>query len=200
MDWFTILVRCGCASMVAQNWAPVFAVAAGPERFSLGHEELDEFLAQILHESAMLTRLEEGLSYSRAERIADVWPSRFPSAAAAAPFVRNPEALANKVYGGRMGNDQPGDGWRFRGRGLIQVTGRANYTALAEVLGEPLVSDPGRLLRPELAVRSAVAWWEGNVPDGVMGDARRVRRAVNGGSVGLDDTVRIAAAARGALG
>jgi putative chitinase len=198
MDWLTILTRCGCSTMVATNWAPVFAAEAGPERFSLRHEELDDFLGNILHESAMLTRTEESLSYS-AGRMMEVWPSRFPTAASAVPFARNPQALANHVYGGRMGNTGPDDGWRYRGRGLIQVTGRTNYRLLAAVLGLPFEEQPDLLKQPAIALRSAVAWWERNVPDGVMREPVRVRRAVNGGTVGLPDVTRIAELARTAL-
>lgn len=201
MDWLTILVRCGCSTMAAQNWAHIFAAEAGPERFSLGRDELDDFLGNILHESAMLTRLEESLSYS-AGRMMEVWPSRFPTAASAVPFARNPQALANRVYAGRMGNgdEASGDGWRYRGRGLIQVTGRDNYTALAAVLRLPLAEQPDMLLQPRIALRSAVAWWEGNVPDGVMGDVRRITRRVNGGTVGLEHRAQLTDAAGKALG
>jgi len=201
MDWFTILVRCGLSTMTAQAWASVFREEAAPERFSLGTAEIDDFLGQVLHESAMLTRIEEGLSYS-AGRMMEVWPTRFPTAASAVPYARNPQALANRVYAGRMGNgdESSGDGWRYRGRGLIQVTGRDNYTALAAVLRLPLVEQPDMLLQPRIALRSAVAWWEGNVPDGVMGDVRRITRRVNGGTVGLEHRAQLADAAGKALG
>lgn len=89
------------------------------------------FLAQVGVESGGLARVEENLSYS-AERLMTVWPSRFKTLAAAQAYARNPEALANKVYGGRMGSTQPGDGWRYRGRGLKQLTGRNNYKEYAE--------------------------------------------------------------------
>ena len=199
MDWFTILMRCGVASAVAQRWAPVFAAEAGPEKFSLGHEELDDFLGQVLHESAMLTRLEEGLNYS-AGRLMEVWPLRFPTAEKAMQCARNPRALANYVYGGRLGNTSPDDGWLYRGGGLIQVTGRANYRKLGEAMGLDLEANPDMLRNNlDIALRSAVVWWEGNVPDGVMGDMPRVRRAVNGGTVGLEDTKRLTARADAAI-
>lgn len=85
-------------------------------------------MAQIAVESASLSKLEESLSYT-AERLVAVWPSSFKSIADARPLARNPEALANKVYGGRMVNDLPGDGWKFRGQGLKQLTGKSNYLA-----------------------------------------------------------------------
>ena len=187
LDWQSILTRAGVNRQQVTAWAPIFAAQiATPARFSLGPDELDDFIGQICHESGMLTRLEESLTYSTPERIMAVWPRRFPTRESALPFVRNGEALANQVYGGRMGNTEPGDGWRYRGRGLIQVTGRDNYTRLARVLGLDLVRFPEQLARPETALRSAIAWWEGNVPDGVMGDIVKVTRAVNGGTVGLD--------------
>lgn len=162
--------------------------------------EVDDFLSQVLHESGMLERMEEGLVYSTPERLCAVWPTRFPTVASAQPYVRNPAALANKVYGGRMGNTQGGDGFKYRGSGPIQVTGRDNFAALQKATGLPLLDNPDLLRRPGVeALRVCIAWWEGNVPDSVMGNAKRVRKAVNGGTVGLDDTVRLAALAGGAL-
>lgn len=79
------------------------------------------------HETgARFAPVEENLNYS-AKRLTQVWPSRFPSIAVAQPYANNPEKLANKVYGGRMGNTEPDDGWRYRGRGFVQVTGKDNY-------------------------------------------------------------------------
>ena len=88
---------------------------------------LQYFLAQLGHESNGLTHKEENLNYS-AKRLTEIWPSRFPTLDSAKPFAFNPEKLANKVYGGRMGNTEPGDGYRYRGRGYIQLTGRETYT------------------------------------------------------------------------
>ncbi len=79
------------------------------------------------HETgARFAPIEENLNYS-AKRLMQVWPKRFPSLAAANPYANNPERLANSVYGGRLGNTSPGDGWKYRGRGLVQITGKANY-------------------------------------------------------------------------
>ncbi len=101
------------------------------------------FLSTALEESGGFRLLTENLGYS-AQRAHEVWPSRFPTVDAAKPYAWNPEALANFVYGGRrdLGNTQPGDGYRFRGRGLIQITGRANYALLASMTGLPLVDKP----------------------------------------------------------
>ncbi len=86
-----------------------------------------EFIARLAVECAQFTDFEENLSYS-ATRLTQVWSGRFPTIEAAAPYAHNPEKLANKVYGGRLGNTLPGDGWRFAGAGPIQLTGRINVT------------------------------------------------------------------------
>ncbi len=186
MDWYAMLTRMGVSRADAFKWAAVFDQVLTAESFSLGWSEMDDFLGQVCHESAMLTRLEEGLTYTSAARICAVWPKRFPTELDAAPYVRNPMELANKVYGGRMGNTEPSDGWRFRGRGLLQVTGRDNYRAVGKVIGMPLELQPDLLAQPEWALRSALAWWEGNVPDAIMGDIVKVTKRVNGGTHGLE--------------
>jgi len=149
---------------------------------------LCHFMAQIAHESGGLTRLEEGLSYS-ADRLTQVWPKRFPTLAAATPYARNPVALANKVYGGRMGNTQPGDGYRFRGRGLIQLTGKDNYTLAAKYSGFPLVEDPGLAANPSNAARIALGFWKsaGLNDEADRDDIEAITRVINGGLHGLDD-------------
>jgi len=90
-------------------------------------------------------RLDEGISYS-AERLMVVWPSRVPTLATAQRYARNPQALANNVYAGRMGNTQPGDGWLYRGRGLKQLTGKTNYAAYLMASGVDCLSAPNLLL------------------------------------------------------
>lgn len=96
---------------------------------------------------------EENLYYSKASRIREVWPSRFPSISAAEPYARNPRGLANKVYNGRMGNrDGSDDGWNFRGRGLAHVTGRDNYGKAARAVGVDLVAEPARAAELGIAV------------------------------------------------
>jgi putative chitinase len=157
------------------------------------------FLGQVLHESANLTRVEELLNYTSAARLCAVWPRRFPTTASAEPYVRNPERLANLVYGKRMGNTEPGDGWRYRGRGLIQVTGRANYEAVGKAIGLDLVADPDMLKQPDIALRASLAWWSINVPSNVIGDVERITRIVNGGNAGLDERKHITALALDAV-
>lgn len=192
--WVEVLTACGVKQSTAARWAPVFAAEIRDGTFSAGAAELDDFLGQVLHESSMLERMEESLNYS-AERMCVVWPSRFPTAADAQPYARSPERLANKVYGGRLGNTAPGDGFRYRGRGLVQVTGKDNYAVVSKALGIDLVAAPDQLLQPAIALRASIAWWERNIPDSVMGDIVRVTKRVNGGTVGLDHRAQLTRAA-----
>ncbi|QZP24121.1 glycoside hydrolase family 19 protein [Pseudomonas mosselii] len=121
------------------------------------------FLAQVGHESGQLRCLVENLNYS-AEGLAATWKSRYrgpdgkPNAKAIA-LARKPEAIANDAYAGRNGNSQQGDGWRYRGRGLIQLTGRDNYRSAGQALGLPLLENPELLEQPEHAAQSAAWWW-----------------------------------------
>jgi len=104
------------------------AILAEAERRGVADEALAYVLATTFHETGgKMQPIEENLNYTSAARIKQVWPSRFPTIASAQPYVRNPQKLANKVYGGRMGNTGPDDGWRYRGRGLPQITGKDNY-------------------------------------------------------------------------
>jgi putative chitinase len=196
--WNRVLIQCGVKPITAAMWSIHFASTIKESTFSAGESELDDFLREILHESAMLSRLEEGLNYS-AERLMQVWPTRFPTLESALPYARNGRVLANKVYDGRMGNVEPGDGFKYRGRGVIMVTGRANYTALSKIMGIDLVNSPDLLAQPVIALKVAIAWWEGNVPDSIMGDLKRVRKVVNGGSTGLTHTTELDAKVAGAL-
>lgn len=168
----------------AEAWAVVLAVPMREAAIDTPRR-MAAFLANVAHETGGGRRLVENLNYS-AERLRAVWPSRFASVQEAEPYARNPEALANKVYGGRMGNVQPGDGWRYRGRGLIQITGRANYTALG------YADRPEWLETREGAAVSACRYWMINGLNATAdtGDIEAVRRRVNGGAIGLDDVRR----------
>ena len=172
-----------------------------PGAFSLGAHEVDDFLANVLHESNRLRKLEEDLFYKTPGRLMAVWPTRFKTLEQEVPYLRNPQKLAEKVYGGRMGNTAPGDAWAYRGSNAIQVTGKANFAALEAATGIPLVKNPDLLRRPGAeGLRVCVTWWEGNVPDAVMGDKRRVRKEVNGGDIGLKDVVALSGVAGQAMG
>lgn len=197
-DWYDILIACQVKPHVAAEWSEVFADVVKPDSFSAGDEDLSAFLGQILHESDGLTRLEENLSYS-AERLTVVWPNRFPTKADAQPYARNPEALANRVYGGRMGNTEPGDGWKYRGRGPLQITGRDNYRAVGEIMGQDLEGMPELLEQPRFALEACIAWWEDRIPDELLGDPEKTTRRVNGGLIGLAHREELTNAAREAL-
>lgn len=187
-EWLRILVDCGVADATAREWAPIFAECIGEGTFSAGDDEIDDFLGQILEESGMLEKLEEGLSYRDAARLCRVFRTAFPTVAAAQPYVRNPQALANKVYGGRFGNTKPNDGWDHRGGGLLQVTFLDNYRMVGEAIGIDLVADPDRLRTDKrVALKASIAMWERRVPDDAMGDVERVTKRINPGMAGLEE-------------
>lgn len=197
-DWKRILLACGVKPATADKWSSVFAATVKPKSFSKGDEEIDEWLGNIIHESSHLERLEENLNYS-AKRLTEVWPSRFPSIEAAQPFANNPRALANKVYGGRMGNTRPDDGWLYRGRGPIQITGRDNYERVGNLMGQDLLGIPDLAAQPHFALEISIAWWEDRIPDSIINNETLVRRTVNGGTLGLKEVKEISVKARGAM-
>lgn len=165
------------------------------------------FLAQAAHESAGFTRLTENLNYS-ATGLAATWPGRFRGAdgqpnALARALNRRPEAIANVVYANRMGNgpEASGDGWRYRGRGLLQITGRAQYERCGAALGLPLVEQPDLLAQPEPAVLSAAWFWQVNGLNELAdaGDFEAITRRINGGLNGLAERRALWAKFREAL-
>ena len=148
------------------------------------------FIGQCAVESANFTRLQENLKYS-AQRLTQVWPSRFPSIEAATPYANNPEKLANFVYAGRMGNLQDGDGWQFHGRGLIQLTGRENYENCGNGIGVDLINDPDLLLTPQYAALSAGWFWNKHGLN-LLADAQEygtMTRRINGGTTALEERI-----------
>ena len=150
-------------------------------------------LAQLAHESG-LAPITENLNYS-AERLRQVWPGRFPTLAAALPYAHNPERLANLVYAGRIGNGPPasGDGWRFRGRGMIQLTGRANYRTYGKLTGFDLETHPELLEQIGVSCLVACAYWHSRGLNALAdrGDINGISRAINGGNVGLRDRAEL---------
>ena len=144
------------------------------------------FLAQIHVESAGFSRLTENLDYL-AKRLCKVWPSRFPTLASAMPDANNPEALAKKVCGGRMGNVNPGDGFRYLRRSLKMITGRENMASCARRTGLDLVNHPELAADPEHSILIACDYWNSH---GLNLEADRdlvvdVTKAINGGHHGL---------------
>ncbi|MXP61979.1 glycoside hydrolase family 19 protein [Roseomonas sp. M0104] len=157
-------------------------------RLDAARQRCHFFLAQLGHESCGLQVREEALSYSAA-RLMQVWPGRFPTPEAAEPFARAPEKLAEAVYGGRMGNDRPGDGFRYRGRGYIQLTGRDAYRQVGQIARLPLEEQPDLANHPAHALAAACAFWRWKRLNPLcdQGDFPAVTRRINGGLVGLQD-------------
>jgi len=144
------------------------------------------FLAQCAQESGLFSAVKENLNYS-AQGLLKTF-SRYFTSQLANSYARNPERIANRVYANRMGNgpEESGDGWAYRGRGLIQLTGKNNYIACGNGLGKDLVSDPSYLETPEGAARSAAWFWtENNLNDPASrGNIDEVSRIVNAGPGG----------------
>lgn len=151
------------------------------------------FLSQIGHESASLNSIIENLNYS-ADGLLKTWPTRFRNLTAAQPYHRNPEKIANNVYADRMGNgtEQSGEGWKYRGRGLKQLTGKSNYQLLTKSLGTDFVTRPELLEQPEFAVKSAMWFWANNSCNNYAdkADIEGLTRKINGGTNGLTDRIR----------
>lgn len=161
------------------------------------------FVGQCAVESGCFRLVEEILDYS-AERLCQVWPKRFPTTAEAAPFAHNPEALANRVYANRMGNRDPesGDGWRFRGRGLIQLTGRSNYERFAHSLGCTVEQAADHAATQQGAADSAVWFWTTNQLN-PLADSWAIdtmTKKINGGGHGAAERRRLCDAALSAIG
>ncbi len=139
------------------------------------------FIAQACYETQGFTRFEENLNYSTPARIAAMWPRL---AGRAADLVQQPQALADAAYAWRLGNgsENSGDGWRFRGRGLFQLTGRDAYASAASVIGNPYVADPDLVAQPGDAVLTAANFWKRNGCGrfSAHDDAEGVTRIING--------------------
>jgi putative chitinase len=148
------------------------------------------FVAQAAHESGNFTALHENLNY-RAVTLRKVFPKYFPTDDLAAQYAQQPERIANRVYGGRMGNgpEESGDGFRYCGRGLIQLTGKSNYQAFADSIEIPVEQVPEFLQTFEGAIQSACWFWESNNLNQYAdsGDIVTMTKRINGGTIGLAD-------------
>lgn len=173
---------------------------AARDYFRLTSYQAAHFFAQCYHETGGFTRFEENLNYTSAERIAAVWPSRFPTPASAEPYVRQPEKLANAVYANRMGNGDAasGDGWRYRGRGALHLTGRDNYRRFAgSASAYARALDIPELVASEFAFESAAHFFDTNrvwkiAADGVRDEViQAVTSKVNGGAIGLAERAQL---------
>lgn len=152
-------------------------------------ERVAAFLAQCAVESVDFTVMRENLNYS-AEGLTLTWPKRFPTLDSARPYHRNPEKIANKVYGGRLGNgpESSGDGYRFRGRGYIQLTGKSNYQVFANGVNRRLEEVIGYLETPAGALESACWYWKRNNLNAIADkrDMVKATEVINGGHHGLN--------------
>ncbi|MEN2283157.1 glycoside hydrolase family 19 protein [Algoriphagus sp. SE2] len=146
------------------------------------------FLAQLAHESGGLKYVEENLNYS-AQGLRSVFGKYFKTMEIAEEYARKPEKIANRVYANRMGNgdEQSGDGWRYRGRGLIQLTGKSNYQRFSEDYSIDCVNNPDLLLDPKIALISACWFWKKNKINTYADadDIHLVTKRINGGNNGI---------------
>ena len=195
------------AGQVAGVFVPVLNTAMSRYQI-VGAKRVAAFIAQVGHESGHLTRLMENLNYS-ADGLANTWPSRHAEPDGKGGYVkvqvsgnvrnkpnalalsvdRKPEQIANIAYGNRMGNTAPGDGWKYRGRGLIQITGKNNYRACGEALGLDLIAQPELLEKPQHACMSAAWYWATNGLN-TLADAGKfdvITQRINGGQTGAAD-------------
>ncbi|MBC3233997.1 glycoside hydrolase family 19 protein [Pseudomonas lurida] len=172
-----------CQDTIARQWADPLNNACALYQIDTPLR-LAAFLAQVGHESARLTRTVENLNYS-AEALQRTWPSLF-DASIAAEYARKPERITNVAYNGRMGNTAPGDGWKYRGRGLIQITGKSNYTMYGQLMGLDLVNIPSLLESPKNAATSAACFWHTNGLNALAdaGDIQNIGSIINTGRRG----------------
>jgi putative chitinase len=189
-------------------WVDAFIPAF--EKYAINSEaRIASFLAQTGHESNQFNVLEESLSYSAA-RLMKVWPKRFPTLSIAQKYEKNSEKLGNYVYANRIGNgpEASGDGYRFRGRGLIQLTGRSNYASASKALGVDLLAHPEKLTDPAVAAMSAAWFWashglnelaDDRTDDNDLEDFTSITKIINGGTVGLQERFKLFTAAEQAL-
>lgn len=150
------------------------------------------FIGQCGHECGNFKILEENLNYA-ADRLMKIWPKRFPTIESAQPYHRNPRKIANKVYGGRMGNrdEASDDGWRFRGSGWLQLTGHDNFYHASKACGVDFVMNPDLVRTPKYAAMTAGWFWFTHNCNNLAeaGDWTALTKKINGGTIGLTDRV-----------
>jgi len=151
------------------------------------------FIGQASHESGNFKLLEENLNY-KAATLMRIWPKRFPTLEKANEYAGNPRKIANSVYSSRMGNrdENSGDGYRFRGRGIFQLTGHSNVFHAGKALGVDFVKDPDLIATPKFAALTAGWFWSThnlNTPADAL-DHARVTKIINGGQIGLEDRIK----------
>jgi len=177
--------------------AVIAMIPAVAQKFQIDSAlRLAHFLAQCGHESGGFRLTKENLNYS-AKGLNGIFKKYFPTLESALPYERKPEKIANKVYGGRMGNgpEASGDGAKFCGRGYIQLTGKDNYTAFGKSIGEDVCANP-QVVAEKYALLSAAWFFNKNglhkMADGGASDAvvTSITKRVNGGTIGLEDRIK----------
>jgi putative chitinase len=185
-----------CGITADGKWGPGTYVSA-KGYYKLSSAQAAHFFGQCAHESGNFKVFSENLNYSD-KGLNGIFKKYFPTIASTAGYARKPEKIANKVYSNRMGNgpESSGDGYKFRGRGPIQLTGKDNYTAFSQSIGRPDVLTNPDIVATELAFESALWFFNKNglfaiadkgVTDAVIG---QITRRVNGGTHGLDDRIK----------
>jgi putative chitinase len=164
------------------------------ERFGIvTHNQQAVFIGQCGHECGNFRILEENLNY-KAVTLMKLWPKRFPTLEVANGYAGNPKKIANQVYSSRMGNrdENSGDGYRFRGRGCIQLTGHSNYFHAGKALGVDFVANPDLVGTAKYAALTAGWFWSThnlNSPAEAL-DHPKITRIINGGSIGLEQRIK----------
>lgn len=211
--WSKVLRACKVASATADMWGQILSEEVRPGTFSKGDADVIDFLPNIIHESGGLTRMVENLNYSADALIKKFGIHRITPVQAlqygridtgARRQMADQQAIANTIYGGEwgrknLGNLYEGDGWRYRGRGVIQITGRANYDKVGDLIGQDLIGLPELLEQPRFALEACIAWWEDKIPDSMLGETSRIRERVNGGTNGLAEVRELTTAVRKAM-
>lgn len=195
-----------CSIAVAKEWLPYFQVIL-PKYEINTKQRLAAFFSQTGHESGGFSILQENLNYS-AEGLANTWPKRYAKTLQngsyakdsrgrylpsdlALKLARKPILIASNCYANRMGNGDEAsqDGWKYRGRGILQITGKSNYALLTLNTGIDFVSEPDLLLKPEFAIISACEYWKENKLNQIAdkGDIELLSKRINGGAIGLKE-------------
>jgi putative chitinase len=183
--------KCGCS--------PDGSFGPNTARAIVKHYELSpkrgaHFLGQVVHESGSFKITKENLNYS-VEAMMRVWPSRFPTEESAKPYSKNPKALADKVYSGRMGNKE-GEGHKWIGRGFLQLTGFNNVRSFASDMRLPEIMEDPTLLEKEYAMETALWFFKKNnlwkiCDEGISDDViKKLTKRINGGYTGLDHRIK----------
>lgn len=180
--------KCFPANKEPQEWTDALNAVLPLYQINSG-ARIAHFLAQCGHESIGFTAVKENLNYS-ADALTATWPKRFP-AGLAESYHRQPERIANRAYADRLGNgpEASGDGWRYRGRGVIQVTGKGNYSDFAKSAGKTLEDVVAYLETKRGAVESACWYWKTRGLNSIAdsGDILSLTKRINGGTNGLED-------------